>query len=57
MCHLCIDRAKELADLVGGEALAFADLDNYHPEDDMILANTTTVGIQPNVDETPISKV
>ncbi|XP_019431914.1 PREDICTED: bifunctional 3-dehydroquinate dehydratase/shikimate dehydrogenase, chloroplastic [Lupinus angustifolius] len=50
------DRARELADVIGGDALALADLDNYHPEDGMILANTTSIGMQPNVDETPISK-
>ncbi|XP_054807326.1 bifunctional 3-dehydroquinate dehydratase/shikimate dehydrogenase, chloroplastic-like isoform X2 [Prosopis cineraria] len=50
------DRARELADMIGGEALALADLDNYHPEDGMILANTTSIGMQPKVDETPISK-
>lgn len=43
--------------MIGGEALALADLDNYHPEDGMILANTTSIGMQPKVDETPISKV
>ncbi|XP_027348707.1 bifunctional 3-dehydroquinate dehydratase/shikimate dehydrogenase, chloroplastic-like [Abrus precatorius] len=50
------DRARELADVIGGDALALADLDNYHPEDGMILANTTSIGMQPKVDETPISK-
>lgn len=55
--YLHIDRARELADVIGGDALALTDLDNYHPEDDMILANTTSIGMQPKVDETPISKV
>ncbi|RYR65751.1 hypothetical protein Ahy_A03g011677 isoform C [Arachis hypogaea] len=50
------ERARELADLIGGDALALADLDNYHPEDGMILANTTSIGMQPKVDETPVSK-
>ncbi|KAI4317661.1 hypothetical protein L6164_025512 [Bauhinia variegata] len=50
------ERAKEVADVIGGDALALADLDNYHPEDGMILANTTSIGMQPNVNETPISK-
>ncbi|KAF8401566.1 hypothetical protein HHK36_012508 [Tetracentron sinense] len=49
-------RARELADKVGGEALSLAELDSFHPEDGMILANTTSVGLQPNVDETPIAK-
>ncbi|GER44264.1 shikimate dehydrogenase [Striga asiatica] len=51
------DRARELADLVGGQALSLADLSNFHPEKGMILANTTSIGMHPKVDETPISKV
>ena len=51
------DRARELADIIGGDALSLADLDNFHPEDGMILANTTSIGMHPKVDETPISKV
>lgn len=57
MYYLYIDRARELADAIGGDALALGDLDNYHPEDGMVLANTTSIGMQPKVDETPISKV
>lgn len=51
------ERAKEIADTIGGDALSLADLNDFHPEDGMILANTTSVGMQPKVDETPISKV
>ncbi|KAL8508076.1 hypothetical protein ACS0TY_018578 [Phlomoides rotata] len=50
------DRARELADYVGAQALSLAELNNFHPESGMILANTTSVGMQPKVDETPISK-
>ncbi|KAB2597273.1 bifunctional 3-dehydroquinate dehydratase/shikimate dehydrogenase [Pyrus ussuriensis x Pyrus communis] len=50
------DRARELADTVGGDALSLADLCNIPPEDGMILANTTSIGMQPNVGDTPISK-
>nr|WME87915.1 shikimate dehydrogenase [Ardisia japonica] len=50
------ERAKELADTIGGDALSLQDLNNFHPEDGMILANTTSIGMQPKVDETPISK-
>ncbi|XP_041000947.1 bifunctional 3-dehydroquinate dehydratase/shikimate dehydrogenase, chloroplastic-like isoform X1 [Juglans microcarpa x Juglans regia] len=50
------DRARELADTIGGDALSLADLDNFHPEDGMILANSTSIGMQPKVDETPIPK-
>lgn len=42
---------------IEGDALSLADLENFHPEDDMILANTTSIGMQPKVDETPIVKV
>ncbi|KAF9673305.1 hypothetical protein SADUNF_Sadunf10G0010300 [Salix dunnii] len=50
------ERAKVLADIIGGDALSLADLENFHPEDGMILANTTSIGMQPKVDETPVSK-
>ncbi|XP_076891762.1 bifunctional 3-dehydroquinate dehydratase/shikimate dehydrogenase, chloroplastic-like [Bidens hawaiensis] len=50
------DRARELADIVGGEALSLADLNTYKPENNMILANTTSIGMQPNINDTPISK-
>lgn len=50
-------RAQELARLIGGTALTMAELENYHPEDGMILANATSVGMYPNVNETPLSKV
>ncbi|KAL0719864.1 hypothetical protein Bca4012_069188 [Brassica carinata] len=50
------ERAVELAEAIGGKALSLTDLDNFHPEDGMVLANTTSMGMQPNVDETPISK-
>ncbi|KAL8105269.1 hypothetical protein AgCh_029165 [Apium graveolens] len=50
------ERAKELADTIGGHALSISELDNFRPESHMILANTTSIGMQPNIDETPISK-
>ncbi|WOL12286.1 bifunctional 3-dehydroquinate dehydratase/shikimate dehydrogenase, chloroplastic [Canna indica] len=49
-------RARELASLVGGHALTLAELENFHPENGMILANTTSIGMQPNINETPLSK-
>ena len=55
--HLHEDRARELAARIGGQAMSLTDLENFHPEDGMILANTTPIGMQPKVDETPISKV
>lgn len=50
-------KAKELASKVGGEAITLSELENFHPEEEMILANTTSVGMKPNIDETPIPKV
>lgn len=59
MLYICfiLERARVIADTVGGQALTLSELDNFHPEDGMILANTTSIGMQPKVDETPISKV
>ncbi|KAL8026197.1 hypothetical protein ABFX02_14G012000 [Erythranthe guttata] len=50
------ERAKELADIIGGQALSLADLESFHPESGMILANTTSIGIQPRIEETPVPK-
>ncbi|OMO77363.1 Dehydroquinase class I [Corchorus olitorius] len=50
------ERARELADIIGGDALSLADLAHYHPEEGMILANTTSIGMQPKIDETPVPK-
>jgi len=51
------ERARALANIVGGDAISLAELESFHPEEGMILANTTSIGMQPNVDETPIPKV
>ncbi|GMN33388.1 hypothetical protein TIFTF001_004125 [Ficus carica] len=50
------ERARDIAETIGGDALSLADLENFHPEDGMILANTTSIGMHPKVDETPLSK-
>ncbi|KAG6478555.1 hypothetical protein ZIOFF_061998 [Zingiber officinale] len=50
------ERAKELANLMGAQALTLAELENFHPENGMILANTTSIGMQPNINQTPVSK-
>ncbi|KAL3812786.1 hypothetical protein ACJIZ3_014054 [Penstemon smallii] len=50
------DRARELAEIVGGQALSLLELSSFHPESGMILANTTSIGMQPKVDETPVPK-
>ncbi|KAL7090368.1 hypothetical protein ACP275_12G036200 [Erythranthe tilingii] len=50
------ERAKELAEIIGGQALSLADLESFHPESGMILANTTSIGMQPKIEETPVPK-
>ncbi|KAI4301862.1 hypothetical protein L6164_035100 [Bauhinia variegata] len=50
------ERAKELADKVGGKALTLNEVENFHPEEGMVLANTTSVGMKPKIDETPMPK-
>ena len=50
-------RAQELANKIGGTALTLSELEKYHPEEGMILANATSVGMHPNVDGIPLSKV
>ncbi|KAJ0975637.1 hypothetical protein J5N97_017602 [Dioscorea zingiberensis] len=48
--------AKALAESVGCDALLFTELESFNPEKGMVLANTTSVGMQPNVHDTPIAK-
>ncbi|KAI4303538.1 hypothetical protein MLD38_039151 [Melastoma candidum] len=50
------DKAKELASKVGRKAITLAELEDFHPEEGMILANTTSVGMKPNTDQTPLAK-
>ncbi|XP_020529786.1 bifunctional 3-dehydroquinate dehydratase/shikimate dehydrogenase, chloroplastic isoform X1 [Amborella trichopoda] len=50
------ERAKELANLVGGEAITLGDLGSFQPEEETILANSTSLGMYPDIDGTPISK-
>ncbi|XP_022844776.1 bifunctional 3-dehydroquinate dehydratase/shikimate dehydrogenase, chloroplastic-like isoform X2 [Olea europaea var. sylvestris] len=51
------ERAKALAKAVSGEALPYEFLKEFCPEKGMILANASAVGMEPNVDQTPIPKV
>jgi shikimate 5-dehydrogenase len=51
------EKAVTLANAVGGQALRLADLENFGPEEGMILANATSLGMYPNVDGTPVPKV
>ncbi|XP_029125827.1 bifunctional 3-dehydroquinate dehydratase/shikimate dehydrogenase, chloroplastic [Cajanus cajan] len=50
-------KAKELASKVGGKTIPLSELEKFHPEEGMILANATSVGMKPNIDDTPIPKV
>lgn len=49
-------KAMELASKVGGQAIALAKLKDFHPEVGMILANTTSVGMKPRIEDTPLAK-
>ncbi|CAN0899085.1 Bifunctional 3-dehydroquinate dehydratase/shikimate dehydrogenase, chloroplastic [Linum grandiflorum] len=51
------ERAKALAAAVSGEALPYESLDAFQPEKGMILANASAIGMEPNTDTTPVSKV
>ncbi|GAB2218754.1 hypothetical protein Droror1_Dr00001986 [Drosera rotundifolia] len=51
-----LEKAKELASKVGGEALSLEALLDFHPEDGMILVNTTSIGMKPAIDQTPVPK-
>ncbi|MBA0880333.1 hypothetical protein Goshw_008741 [Gossypium schwendimanii] len=53
---LKIDKAKELASKVRGQALTLAELNDFCPEEGMILVNTTPVGMEPRIEETPVPK-
>lgn len=55
--ELTAERAKELAEKVGGKAMLLSEVGNFRPGERMVLANATSVGMQPKVDETPIPKV
>ncbi|KAK9984047.1 hypothetical protein SO802_033572 [Lithocarpus litseifolius] len=50
------ERAKVLADAVSGEALPYECLKRFCPQEGMILANASAVGMEPNTDQTPVSK-
>ncbi|KAJ8898668.1 hypothetical protein K2173_004702 [Erythroxylum novogranatense] len=50
------ERAKALAQAVSGEALPYEILDRFCPENGMILANASAVGMEPNIQESPLSK-
>lgn len=50
------ERAKALADAVSGEAIRYEHLDTFRPEEGMILANASAVGMEPHADKSPVSK-
>lgn len=56
-CLLTTEGAKDLADKVGGKAMiTLSEVENFHPEEGMALANTISVGIKCNIDQTPYPK-
>lgn len=50
------ERAESLARAVSGEALPIEELDAFCPENGMILANCSAIGMEPDVHLTPVSK-
>ncbi|GMI66562.1 MATERNAL EFFECT EMBRYO ARREST 32, EMBRYO DEFECTIVE 3004 [Hibiscus trionum] len=50
------ERAKSLANAVSGEALPYETLEKFRPETGAILANSSAVGMEPNSDQSPVSK-
>jgi 3-dehydroquinate dehydratase/shikimate dehydrogenase len=51
------ERAKALAESVGAEAIELEKLSDFRPETGMILANSTSIGMEPEVTKSPVSKV
>lgn len=51
------ERAKALAQAVSGEAFPIESLDTFCPTNGMILANASAIGMEPNINETPVPKV
>ncbi|KOM55049.1 hypothetical protein LR48_Vigan10g094100 [Vigna angularis] len=49
-------KAQELANRVGGKAITLSELENFHPEQGMILANATSVGMEPYIHESLVPK-
>lgn len=50
------ERARALAKAVSGEALPYESLDRFRPVNGMILANASAIGMEPNSDQSPVSK-
>lgn len=50
------ERAKALAESVGGKAIELDQLSDFRPETGMILANSTSIGMEPEVTRSPIHK-
>lgn len=47
-----LEKAKELASKVDGEAITLVKLEYFHPEEGMILANTTSIDMKPRINDT-----
>lgn len=41
----------------GRKAITLEEMENFHPEEGMVLANTISVRMKPNTDRTHLSKV
>ncbi|KAI3741830.1 hypothetical protein L1987_59508 [Smallanthus sonchifolius] len=50
------ERAESLAQAVSGEALPIEQLDTFSPQNGMILANCSAIGMEPDAHLTPVSK-
>ncbi|KAK6911475.1 SDH, C-terminal [Dillenia turbinata] len=50
------ERAKDLAEKIGAQAMRLEEAEHFHPEDNMILANCTSLGMKPNLDGTAMPK-
>lgn len=46
-----------MADAVGGEAIQLEKLSEFRPETGMVLANSTSIGMQPDINQSPLPKV
>ena len=56
-CFGLEERAKSLENSVGGEVIPMEQINSFRPETGAVLANTSAVGMQPNVNATPLSQV
>ncbi|KAK6915503.1 Protein kinase domain [Dillenia turbinata] len=53
---LAYERAKDLADTIGAQAIRLEEAEHFDPEDNMILANCTSLAMKPHIDGTAMPK-